>query len=277
MIKLRDLSYCYSGGRFALSKLDAEIGPGIHLLLGENGAGKTTLLRLMAGLLHPTSGDCEIDSENPSKRQPELLRRVFFLPDSLEIPAKSIRAFAELHSGFYPGFSLDTFEDNLHDFELSGDELFAQLSLGLKHKSLLAYVTALGVDVLLLDEPANGLDIMSKKTLRKILARTTGEDRTVIVSTHTITDLRELYDGVIVLSRGHLLLSCPSWEIAEKIACVTTPIPPENAIFVEQGPGVFHSILINNSEETAELNYGLLYSALLSPSRERLLSILKEK
>ena len=79
-----------------------------------------------------------------------------------------------MHSRFYPTFSQETFEENLHDFRLTGHENFNQLSLGLRHKSLLAYVLALGVDVLLLDEPANGLDIDSKKTLRNMLARCTG-------------------------------------------------------------------------------------------------------
>lgn len=195
----------------------------------------------------------------------------------MEIPSPSIRDFAHIHSRFYPGFSMETFEENLNDFSLSGHEIFSTLSLGLRHKSLLAYVTALGVDLLLLDEPANGLDISSKKALRKILARTTSEQQTVIISTHTITDLRELYDGVLVLSRGQLLLARPSWEIAERISCTTSPIPEEGAIYVEQGPGVFYSLSPNKTGEPAELNYGLLYSALLSPMRQQLLDIINNK
>ena len=140
-----------------------------------------------------------------------------------------------------------------------------------RHKTLLAYATALGVDILLLDEPANGLDITSKKALRKILARTTSTEQTVIISTHTVSDLRELYDGVIVLSKGELLLAKPSWEICERISCVSTTIPSYNPLFMEQGPGVFYSIITNETGEPAELNYGLLYSSLLSPSRDKIL------
>lgn len=274
MIEYRNLSYGYRRGFIAINDVTADVAPGIHLLLGENGAGKTTLLRLTAGLLFPTGGTCEIDGFSVASREPSVLKRVFMLPDSVEIPTRCIRDFADAHSRFYPTYSKENFEENLAEFQLTGNETFTQLSLGLKHKTLLAYVIALGVDVLLLDEPANGLDITSKKALRHTLARCVGPDQTVIISTHTVADLRELYDGVIVLSRGQLLLSRPTWEIAEKISCVATTIPPYEPLFMEQGAGVFMSIIPNETGEPSDLNYGLRYSALMSPARDRVLEII---
>lgn len=271
MITFDHLTYEYSRGHLALRDVTATIAPGIHLLLGENGAGKTTLLKIMAGLLTPTSGKCMLDCYDSSDREPSALKKVFLMPDMVELPTKNIRGFATIHSRFYPTFSQECFEENLREFGLTGDETFTNLSLGLRHKTLLAYATALGVDILLLDEPANGLDITSKKALRKILARTTSTEQTVIISTHTVSDLRELYDGVIVLSKGELLLAKPSWEICERISCVSTTIPSYNPLFMEQGPGVFYSIITNETGEPAELNYGLLYSSLLSPSRDKIL------
>jgi len=271
MITFDHLSYGYSRGHLALQDVTASVAPGIHLLLGENGAGKTTLLRMMAGLLDPVSGTCLLDGRDMTQREPSTRKKVFMMPDSIELPAKTIRNFASIHSRFYPTYSPECFDENLKEFGLDGNEVFTQLSLGLRHKSLLAYVTALGVDILLLDEPANGLDISSKKRLRHMLARTTSEGQTVIISTHTVTDLKELYDGVIVLSHGKLLLARQSWEISERISCVNSAIPAYKALFTEQGPGVFHSIVINNTGESTELNYNLLYSALMSPSRDKIL------
>ena len=265
MIEIDHLTYAYRRGFTAINDATASIAPGIHLLLGENGAGKTTLLRLIAGLLFPTVGTVRVNDSLTT------LKKVFMLPDAIEIPAQTIREFAGMHSRFYPTFSQETFDQNLQDFHLTGHEVFTQLSLGLRHKSLLAYVIALGVDVLLLDEPANGLDIGSKKALRNMLARCTSPEQTVIVSTHTVSDLRELYDGLIVLSRGNLLIARPTWEIAERISCVNSPLPPAEAIFTEQGPGVFLSIVPNAEEEAGDLNYPLLYSALMSPARDILL------
>lgn len=272
MTELNNLTYAYHRDIAAIDRVTTSIPPGIHLLLGENGAGKTTLLRLIAGLLIPTSGNCMINGVDIKIRKPSTFQKVFMLPDSMEIPTRTINLFAKIHSRFYPTFSQELFDENLREFGLTGDETFADLSFGLRHKSLLAYVTALGVDVLLLDEPANGLDISSKKALRKMLARCTSPEQTVIVSTHTVSDLRELFDGVIVLSHGKLLLSKSTWEILEKVSFVTTPIPPYNNIFTEQGPGIFHSIIANESGETTDINYGLLYSALLSPNRDKVLT-----
>lgn len=271
MIELKNLTYAYSRGFIAINDVTASVSPGIHLLLGENGAGKTTLLRLIAGLLTPQSGSCRIDDSEMTDRQPLTAKRAFMLPDSMEIPTKTIRQFAEIHSRFYPTFSQEMFEENLSEFELTGNESFLQLSLGLRHKTLLAYVIALGVDVLLLDEPANGLDITSKKALRKMLARCIGMEQTVIISTHTVSDLRELYDGVIVLTHGKLLLSKPTDEILDKLSFVTSAIPPFGSLFVEQGPGVFHAIVSNDNDQPTDINYSLLYSALLSPAREKVI------
>ncbi|MCM1356778.1 MAG: ABC transporter ATP-binding protein [Staphylococcus sp.] len=274
MIEYKNLTYGYRRGIIALNDVTAKVAPGIHLLLGENGAGKTTLLRLTAGLLTPTSGSCEIEGLSIDRQAPSSMKSVFMLPDSLELPTRTIRQFAKIHSRFYPTFSEENFEENLREFALSGDEVYSQLSLGLRHKTLLAYVVALGVDVLLLDEPANGLDITSKKALRHILARCTGPEQTVIISTHTVSDLRELYDGVIVLSRGKLLLAKSSWEISEKILCQATTIPPYEPLFMERGAGIFHSIIINETGDGGDLNYGLLYSALMSPTRDKVLDII---
>ena len=274
MIELKNLTYAYRRGLVAIDNVTADVPSGIHLLLGENGAGKTTLLRLIAGLLIPTEGCCMIDGTTMTRREPSTLKRVFMMPDTMEIPTKSIREFAKIHSKFYPGYSQEAFEENLREFELNGSETFNHLSLGLRHKTLLAYIIALGVDVLLLDEPANGLDINSKKALRHILARCISPEQTVIISTHTVSDLRELYDGVLVLSRSKLILAKPTWEISERISCVATPIPPYGSLFMEQGAGLFHSIIVNKSGEPSDLNYGLLYSARMSLSRTKNLEII---
>lgn len=277
MITLDNLCFKYAKPfDNAVDGVTAEIPSGIHLLLGENGAGKTTLLRLISGVLPPDSGTCLVDGENTSVRCPSVIRSVFFLPDEMHIPTRSIREFAAVHSAYYPAFSEEVFNMNLADFGLTGDEEVASLSLGMRHKTYLAYVVALGVDVLLLDEPANGLDITSKKTLRSILAKHIGEHQTVIISTHTVSDLRELYDGLIVLSHGRLLLCESTWKIAERIRCVTSPIPPVDRIYMDQEAGLFLSIVPNDTGEAAEVNYGLIYSALLSPKRDELLSIIND-
>ena len=274
MVELNHITYSYYRGVIAIDNASAVVSPGIHLLLGENGAGKTTLLRLMAGLLLPQSGECLIEGENVADRLPSTLRRVFMLPDTIELPTRTINQFAKIHSGFYPNFSPEILSENLSEFGFTGNEDFAKMSLGMRHKAIVAYAIALRPEVLLLDEPANGLDITSKKVLRSMLARCTGDDQTVIISTHTVSDLKELYDGLIVMSKGKILVCRPTWEIMERIACIDTPIPPLEHLFMEQSLGMFHSLIVNTEGLTTDLNYHLLYSALMSPARDQILGII---
>lgn len=274
MITIDNLSYRYRKGPEAVSCVSATIEPGIHLLLGENGAGKTTLLHLMAGLLFPTAGRVELNGADPARRDPETLRQLFFLAENMIFPAKTIREFAGMHSRLYPTFDAEAFNRNLSDFGLTGDENLARQSLGNRKKSNLSYVLALGVNMLLLDEPTNGLDITSRKTLRQMIARSMTDDSTIIIATHSVHELNTLYDGVIILNHSRLLVAMPSWQIAERLMFTDSPVPAEAPLYEEQEIGVFHSISPNRTSETSDVNYSLLYSALLSPARDYILNAL---
>lgn len=274
MIELTNLSYTYSRhGVKALDSVTGIITPGVHLLMGENGAGKSTLLRVMAGLVRPVEGACLLDGESTCDLRPAMRRRLFFIPDDLELPTRTILEYASVTARLYPTFDPEMLRANLDDFGLTGREQLKDLSLGQKHKTLLAYGIALRPDLLLLDEPANGLDISSRKVMRSMMARCVGEEQTVIISTHTPADLHALYDGVMMLSHGHLLLCHPTWHIASRIAFHATPVPPAEAIFSESDSGRFLSIVPGGGEGD-DVDFGLLYSALLSPARDTVINLI---
>ena len=275
MININDLTYSYYKGHNALDNINAQIGPGIHLLLGENGAGKTTLLHVIAGLLYAKEGLCEIDGNDISKRRPCDMSKVFFMPEDITYPAKSINEFAKIHSQFYPTFNENTFRNNLETFHLSGDEPFAALSLGNRKKANLAYVMALGTDVLLLDEPTNGLDINAKKELLKIMVSSLNEQQTVIISTHTVWDLKNLFESVMMLRRGELVLSMSTEEISSKLSFVASTSPSPNALYIEQDMTGFKSIERNIDGNETEINFALIYSALMSEAAQNVLDALK--
>ncbi len=130
MITLKDVSYRYHSGTEALAHVNISVPEGIHLLLGENGAGKTTLLHIIAGLLFPTEGTCEVDGEKTRHRNPSVLSKVFLLADNFTFPQPTVRMFAKYHSVFYPNFDESLFYENLNAFGLSGNEPFKALSLG---------------------------------------------------------------------------------------------------------------------------------------------------
>lgn len=275
MIDIKNLSFNYNKGYKALDNINANLGAGVHLLLGENGAGKTTLLHVIAGLLFAKEGSCSIDGNDISLRRPCDMSKVFFMPEDITFPAKNINDFAKIHSQFYPTFNEEIFRQNLEIFHLTGNESFSSLSLGNRKKANLAYVMALGSDVLLLDEPTNGLDINAKKELLKIMVGSLREDQTVIVSTHTVWDLKNLFESVMMLRRGNLLLSMTTEELGSKLSFMASTAPSPNALYIEQDMNGFRWIEKNIDGNETEINFSLIYSALMSNAAQNVLDVLK--
>lgn len=197
----------------------------------------------------------------------------FLLEEAQTFPGKSIRHFASLHSRFYPHFSAENFIANLSAFGLTGDEALDKLSLGNRKKAQLAYVLALGVEVLLLDEPTNALDIEGRTTLRKLMGRSLGDHQTIIVSTHSVTELENLYDGALMLRRSHLIYSGTADEVSSRLSFVVSRMPEPDALYSEIQVGRVLNILPSlDEEEPTSVDWRLLYSALHSPQGAMILS-----
>lgn len=276
-IRLENLSYRYrKGAPDALAELTATLGPGIHLLLGENGAGKTTLLHLIAGLRFPTSGRCTIDGGPTSHRLPSVLSHVSFLAPDTAFPAANIAEMVRIHAQFYPSFSPELLQSNLERFGLTDRMALKSLSMGQRLKAGIAYVMALRTDILLLDEPATGLDIESKQQLQRMFAETIEPHQTVIVSTHNIADLEHLYDSVTVLCRGRLMVSLPIDELLRRVAFVSAPQRPEGALYCKPSLGGVRAIVpADEATDDGDVDFRLLYTALHQPDCSPLADILK--
>ncbi len=272
MIKINDISFSYPHGLRALQSATGILEPGIHLLLGENGAGKTTLLKVMAGLLNPSEGKVLIDGKPVSGHSPEVMRSLFFLPETMEIPFATFDELARYHSPMYPFFSGEDFAQNLQDFGINPSTRLADCSLGTRRKGLIAYALALHTPLLLMDEPANGLDINSKKAMRAMMARCVAPEQTVVVSTHNIGDLMELYDGLMLLHGGKLEVCLPTYTLACRLECVAASEPIPDALYWEMSAGRYLSLMPNPSGEPASLDYSLLYSALMSTAAPQVLA-----
>lgn len=275
MIKLTNLTYTYRGGVEALHDVNAEIGPGVHLLLGENGAGKTTMLHLIAGLLKASPAEtCTLDGVPTSFREPATLGRLFMFTDNMQFPFRTIDQMVRRHAVFYPTFDVRMLQENLREFGMTGFEQIDRFSLGNRRKAMLAYVLALRTQILLLDEPANGLDITAKQTALQMMARCISPEQTVIISTHTVWDFQNLFDGLIVITRGNLALSMPTEEITRRVAFVSSDNPVEGAIYLEPTFGRFNAILPANekTEGETDIDYTLLYNALHSTQAQQLIN-----
>ncbi len=264
MLTFRNLNFRYNRRRDALCDVSATVRPGLCLLMGENGAGKTTLLNICDGGLLPNSGSIDFDGADPSGRDPRVLRNIFFLPDNYISPFRTIRQAARYHAPMYPDFNPVMLDDNLSAFGLSGDEKLRSLSLGMLHKTNIAFALSLHPRLLLLDEPANGLDISSKKELRRMVSRCIDPEQTVIISTHTVADLEMLYDSVLLLHRGRTLLSASLDRLTERLGFIKCSVTPQNALYAEPDGILFRAIIPTDDKTQTIVDYELLYSALMS-------------
>ncbi|MCM1336844.1 MAG: ABC transporter ATP-binding protein [Candidatus Amulumruptor caecigallinarius] len=276
MIELQNVTFKYRKGAEALRSVSATLHEGTYLMLGENGAGKTSLLKVMCGLIVPQTGRCLIDGLNVDSRSAEALSRVFFLGDETCFPAPDIHSMVLCHAPFYPTFSAEVLRDCLAAFGFTGTERLDRMSLGMRRKAMLAYAISLRTDLLLLDEPANGLDINSKQILARLLARHSREGQTVVVSTHTVQDLEYLFDGLLYISHGEMILDASIECISNALEFATSPMPLDGALYQEAFAGLYRGLLpaIPDAPADSRPDLSLLYNALCSPSRDNILSII---
>lgn len=265
MIVLNDVTYTFGGKRKALDGISAKIGPGIHLMMGANGAGKTTLLHVIAGLRRPKTGQCLIDDENVAARQPHALSRIFMLDENPQWPARTIAHLVRSHARFYPNFSFDLLMANLNEVGLDINQRLDTLSLGNKKRASIAYALSLKTEVLLLDEPANGLDIDGRAAFQRLLVRSVDEQQTAIISTHTVWDVQNMVDGVIIINNGRISLNRKVDDILSRIAFIRNAAFQPEAIFSEDGLGGFSAIIHNDGSLDTDIDFTLLYKAMHDP------------
>ncbi|MDE5793161.1 MAG: ABC transporter ATP-binding protein [Muribaculaceae bacterium] len=277
MIELEKVTFTYrKSKRPALSDITAKVGSGLYLLAGENGAGKTTLLHVISGLAHPQYGISKIDSHPSLTNNPYEMGDVFLLEDNMRFPGKTIKEFKNLHSRFYPNFSEEKFDENLKAFGQSGNEPMNSHSLGNLKKAQLSYVLALGVNVLLLDEPTNALDIEGRETLRKLIAINTCENQTIIVSTHTVSDLENLFDGAMIMHQSKLLFVGSEEDVAGKLAFEYSNQLDPDSLYSENIAGRYLNIYPSDGHEETRVDWKALYMALHSEKSQSIISQLQK-
>ena len=264
MIKINDLSFYYNKKRPVFENVSFEMNSGIYGLLGENGVGKTTLLHIISGLCFPRVGSCNIFGDESSYRNPEMLKKLFFLPEEFQAPALPIMSFVKSNSVFYPDFSQEQFDLYLSELQVEKDRKMSELSYGQKKKVMIAFALALNTPITLLDEPTNGLDIPSKAQFRKIIASAFDEQRCIIISTHQVRDLESLIDPIIILDRNQVLLNNSVEEITKKLLFSFSSSKPENTLYCEQTMQGYASVQVNEYGEESTLNIEALFNTVVN-------------
>lgn len=180
------------GRRDILSRLNMHLIEGaIHGIVGINGAGKTTLLRTLYGLLRPTSGSVTRNGRPLNRREMALLET-----EPAFYEGMTGRDLLDLTAHYHPSSDPEPY---LRLFALPADEPVDNWSTGMKRKLALSSVLMQRKEVMLLDEPFNGLDMESLYVTRQLLSRRRAEGATLVVTSHLMEPLAELCDDLFVL------------------------------------------------------------------------------
>jgi ABC-2 type transport system ATP-binding protein len=199
----------------ALDGLDLEIPAGsIFLLLGPNGAGKTTLLRILMGLIEPTAGSVDLECDDSSPHS-----KIAYVGDRCEPPNwATLAQLEELQAGAAPDFNKMLFRDLCRRRELPLDRTYGALSKGQRRWLLVALALACRPKLILLDEPADGLDPSARRALYDALRDHVNQcNATAIVTTHVIADVERIGDEVAIIDCGRLFLRGTLEDLRDRV------------------------------------------------------------
>ena len=195
-------------------------GGGITGLLGPNGAGKSTLIQLLSGLLPPSGGEVKVFGEAPF-RNPAVLARTGLVPEGDRFPV-GLRGHAWLRMmGELSGLTGQELQKAMASalaavgMEVNGKKLFSEMSKGMRQRMRLGQALLHEPELLILDEPFNGMDPESRLQLMEMLRQQALAGRRILVSSHILGEVAQLTDRILLLFRGRLLAEGSVAEIRE--------------------------------------------------------------
>lgn len=207
MIQIENVSKRFDGYK-ALNSVNISVEPGsVYGLVGPNGSGKTTLIKCLCGVYRTDGGTITVDGETVYDN-PQLKGRISYIPDDLYFPATyTPRDMALLYASLYPSFSWERYHELATLFELDEKKRIAHFSKGMQKQVAFWVSMSCRPDIIVLDEPVDGLDPVMRKKVWSVLLQEVEERRvTVLISSHNLRELEDVCDHVGILHRGEVLL-----------------------------------------------------------------------
>ena len=206
VIETRALSKRY-GRKLALDNLDLRIPRGrIHAIVGANGAGKSTLFRILMGFMPPTAGEARILGRDSQKLTPDDRGRIGFVNEEHTLPGwMRVSQVVAMQKHQYARWNQRAFDSVIGHYHVLPEQKVGQLSRGERAGFNLALALAQVPELLVLDEPTLGLDVIAKRAfLESLLYSNAADDCTVIYCSHQMEEIERVADNLIILERGQL-------------------------------------------------------------------------
>ena len=207
MLELKNITKTFDGFR-ALDNLSMKVERGsVYGLVGPNGAGKSTAIRLMLGVYRPDSGTVTLEGE-PVFENPAVKERITSIPDDIfYFPSATLEEMSKYYAGMYPKFDKHLFE-RLHEvFQLPAKTPIRRYSKGMQKQAAFQLSICTRPDVLILDEPVDGLDpVMRRQVWSLLLSEVAQRETTVLISSHNLRELEDICDYVGIMDQGKMLL-----------------------------------------------------------------------
>jgi ABC-2 type transport system ATP-binding protein len=223
MLRVRDLRVDYDNV-CAVRDLSLDIGPGeVYGLIGPNGAGKTTTMRAVLGLLEPTYGEIEVDGVDVRENPEEGCQRIGFMPDFPPVYEDLVVwEFLDLFAASYYVPKRERPDVIEHHLNLVGlwdkrDAFVPNLSRGMRQRLMLAKTLIPDPPFLMLDEPASGVDPHGRADLKRIIKKLSERGKTIIVSSHILSEMSEFCTSVGIMEKGRMVVSGTVEEVRRQV------------------------------------------------------------
>ena len=259
MLEVKNLTKTFDGFA-ALDDLSLTVPKGaVYGLVGPNGAGKSTIIRHIMGVYRPDCGTVTLDGV-PIYENTELKRTMVCIPDEIFYEtADNIKDLKKLYAAAYPNFDEERFNRLGEVFQLDTKKPVRRFSKGMQKQAAFWLAISCRPEILVLDEPVDGLDPVMRRQIMSIILEDVAENgTTVLVSSHNLRELEDICDHVGIMHKGKMMLERSLSALQEnmvKVQLVTEQPLPENLQVVHHSQvGRVQTIIVRGSgEEVADL------------------------
>lgn len=252
MLEMKNVTKTF-GDFAALKDLSMTIPKGtVYGLVGPNGAGKSTAIRLLVGVYRPDCGEITME-DRPIYENPAAKQRIGYIPDDIfYFPSATLEDMRRYYRGLYPDFDDELFERLYEVFNLPRKGQLRRFSKGMQKQAAFHLAICCRPDVLILDEPVDGLDpVMRRQVWSLILSDVAQRGTTVLISSHNLRELEDICDHVGIMDHGHMLLerSLADMQGSTVKVQLVGDIPAGLDILHESSSGRLNTLIVRGSAE----------------------------